>query len=660
MSGLDVAEFLASSQSIKSTHLRVVMLGSIDVHRSIAACPHVHGFTTKPIRRLPLVKMIIEQLKIKRGLSLGGSKHRAAIDSSSTSDGTGTTMEATSTSDIGSYCQPHHRPNPLSILLVEDNLINQKVIVSLLTQWKCRVTTALNGLSGFEERTCHRGKKAFDLVLMDLHMPLCDGFQCTKMIREWEEKNNVSRVKICAISADAQSDTVEQCLSPSGGFDKFISKPLRQNALKGIIGKLCGEDRLAENDAVPSSLFAPSNRQQEGASHVLVVDDNATTRLLMRTFLAGMGCHVSEAPSGEIAVEMATASAALPDNPHPIELVFCDILMFPGMDGMETSKQLKEIPGLSGLPIIGMTADEVYSADLAEAKASGMSSLITKPLSRAQLASFVADHTGVIAMHKSEEESSIDHDLVFDEAHALENCGNDRALLHTVLADISKDLEKRKEELRVAVQRKDSSRAAEIAHNIKGMSRVCGLNRLAEAARVCQEFATASDYIEVRRTHQIVMDEIVHAVTVCKSVHGRKSEKKSPPHVLVVDDTSTNRLVLRTMLGGMGCMVSDASSGESATEIVRTSMAFEDNPGPIRLVICDIRMPPGIDGLETARRMKMIPGMANVPIIGTTADEVSHGELQEAQSAGMAYLISKPVKKDQLGRILEEHVTKDE
>ena len=66
MSGLEVAEVLAASKTISESKMRVIMLGSIDVHRNIAACPHVHGFTTKPIRRLPLTKMIVEQLKIKR------------------------------------------------------------------------------------------------------------------------------------------------------------------------------------------------------------------------------------------------------------------------------------------------------------------------------------------------------------------------------------------------------------------------------------------------------------------------------------------------------------------------------------------------------------------------------------------------------------------
>lgn len=55
MSGLDVANIIAASPSIISTNMRTIMLGSIDRHNDIVACPHVDGFTTKPLRRLPLV-----------------------------------------------------------------------------------------------------------------------------------------------------------------------------------------------------------------------------------------------------------------------------------------------------------------------------------------------------------------------------------------------------------------------------------------------------------------------------------------------------------------------------------------------------------------------------------------------------------------------------
>lgn len=115
------------------------------------------------------------------------------------------------------------------------------------------MTTALNGLSGFEERISHRGKKSFDLFLCDLHMPSCDGFKCVKMIREWEEKYDIKpRMLICAITADANTETTEQCLSPQGGFDEFLAKPLRQNVLRDMIVKMCREGRLEAEIPRPS------------------------------------------------------------------------------------------------------------------------------------------------------------------------------------------------------------------------------------------------------------------------------------------------------------------------------------------------------------------------------------------------------------------------
>ena len=102
-------------------------------------------------------------------------------------------------------------------------------IVGILSRWKVQVTTALNGLSGFEERTAKGGKDKFDLILCDLHMPMADGFQCVKMIRDWEKKHHVNPVKICAVTADANPETMERCLSEAGGFNEFLSKPLRKN-----------------------------------------------------------------------------------------------------------------------------------------------------------------------------------------------------------------------------------------------------------------------------------------------------------------------------------------------------------------------------------------------------------------------------------------------
>ncbi len=532
MHGLEVAEIVASSQTIMANSMRVIMLGSLDVHRSIAACPYVHGFTTKPIRRLPLIKMIVEQLKIRRG-KLRPSNSRTPTEMRDEQALTLPSMMNAGLSPSLADISAPRRPNPLSILYVEDNLINQKVIVSILSQWKCQVTTAVNGISGYEERIAHKGKQSFDLILCDLHMPSCDGFQCVKLIREWELKNHIPRTTICAVTADANDETRDHCLSSEGGFDEFLTKPLRKNVLRNMIIKLCGEERLGDTPNPPKrslrSPMEPEKTPQEdtlkditNGVHVLVIDDAPTMRLLLRTFLIDMGCQVSETSTGEDAIQIVRTSLEDKNNPHPIELIVCDMRMPPGIGGIETTKHIKRLSGATHLPIIGMTADDVTNAELTEAREAGMVSLISKPIGKTQLISFLAEYTSTAlagSTIKDAEESCSDDDSnlqVWDVSGALEICGGDPNFLGTLIDDMVVDLSTRRVELSTSVQRKDCSRTAEIAHNIKGMASICNFKRLAKAACDCQKSASMSEYVEVRSKTQVVLEEISKALKLAQ------------------------------------------------------------------------------------------------------------------------------------------------
>jgi CheY-like chemotaxis protein len=180
------------------------------------------------------------------------------------------------------------------------------------------------------------------------------------MIREWEGQNGANRIKICAVTADANSETQDRCLSEEGGFDLFLTKPLRKNALREMITQCCGEDRLPAESEMSVPRNNPDESQNKaipaGASHILIVDDAPAMRLLLRTFLCGMGCQVSEASSGESAVELVRSSFSDKGNSEPIEMIICDMRMPPGINGIETARRIKEIPGATELPIIGMVS----------------------------------------------------------------------------------------------------------------------------------------------------------------------------------------------------------------------------------------------------------------------------------------------------------------
>lgn len=144
-------------------------------------------------------------------------------------------------------------------------------------------------------------------------------------------------------------------------------------------------------------------------------------------------------------------------------------------------------------------------------------SLISKPLGRAALARFLAEYTGTVSSDPKENGADKDADI-FDKERALDNCSGDTALFKTLLTDVANDLKLRADDIRTAVQRKDSASVAEIAHNIKGLAGMCGFTRLAKAADECQISASHSDYTETRSKSQTVLDEIAQAIKVVEAI----------------------------------------------------------------------------------------------------------------------------------------------
>ncbi|HEX5804245.1 MAG TPA: ATP-binding protein [Azospira sp.] len=112
---------------------------------------------------------------------------------------------------------------PLRLLLAEDNLINQRLAVTLLERRGHQVRVCGNG----EEVLQALAEESFDLVLMDIQMPVMGGFEATQRIREREREADDGRHQlIVAMTANAMSGDRERCLEL--GLDGYVSKPIRQ------------------------------------------------------------------------------------------------------------------------------------------------------------------------------------------------------------------------------------------------------------------------------------------------------------------------------------------------------------------------------------------------------------------------------------------------
>lgn len=110
------------------------------------------------------------------------------------------------------------------ILLVEDNLINQKIVLLSLNKLVNRIDVASNGKQALEMF----GLKQYDLILMDIMMPIMDGIMATQKIREIESTSD-RHVPIVAVTANALAGDRENCLA--AGVDDYIAKPFTTEML---------------------------------------------------------------------------------------------------------------------------------------------------------------------------------------------------------------------------------------------------------------------------------------------------------------------------------------------------------------------------------------------------------------------------------------------
>ncbi|MDI1340597.1 ATP-binding protein [Polaromonas sp.] len=123
----------------------------------------------------------------------------------------------------------------LPVLVVEDNLINQTLVMTLLQRGGYRVTLAGTGREAVEKFLMHR----FCVILMDIQMPDLDGIEATKAIRLLERKQERLRTPIVAMTANAMRGDRERCLE--AGMDDYLAKPIKTAEMFAIIDTLVAD-----------------------------------------------------------------------------------------------------------------------------------------------------------------------------------------------------------------------------------------------------------------------------------------------------------------------------------------------------------------------------------------------------------------------------------
>ncbi len=159
--------------------------------------------------------------------------------------------------------------NNLSILLVDDSPDNRFLVKAFLRKEPCLIIEAKNGSEAVEKFL----QKYWDIILMDMQMPVMDGYTATKRIREIENENGLEHTPIVALTANSINTEIKKCLD--AGCDIHLAKPVSKNALIRLVGELTGKIE-SDNDKHDD----PSDSPESDGDRIRVVVDPELMELI--------------------------------------------------------------------------------------------------------------------------------------------------------------------------------------------------------------------------------------------------------------------------------------------------------------------------------------------------------------------------------------------
>ncbi len=225
------------------------------------------------------------------------------------------------------------------ILLVEDNPVNQVVAQALLSRMELSVTVVSDGKQAVEMLKA----TDFDLILMDIQMPVLDGYQATQQIRQFN-----TAIPIIALTAAALVEDKQKAIA--SGMNDHLSKPINIAKLQVMLTQYLVDGREINSSSSSTQLVSTEPNRLEKTNKmatVLIVDDMSTNIKVLANGLKNE-YHIQVATNGAKAIEIALSST-------PPDLILLDIIM-PDMDGYEVCRRLKNDAHTSGIPIIFVSA----------------------------------------------------------------------------------------------------------------------------------------------------------------------------------------------------------------------------------------------------------------------------------------------------------------
>jgi signal transduction histidine kinase/CheY-like chemotaxis protein/putative methionine-R-sulfoxide reductase with GAF domain len=250
------------------------------------------------------------------------------------------------------------------VLMVDDNATNRKVFGLQTAKWGMQPRDTESPAEAL--RWLEQGE-AFDLAVIDMHMPEMDGIALARRIRGMGAK--MPLVLFSSLGRREAGDA-------EGLFDAFLVKPLHQSQLFDTLAGLFARDEAAKPAAAPVRPKVDEGMAARHPLRILLAEDNVVNQKLAMRLLQQMGYRADLASNGIEAIECVERQA--------YDLVLMDVQM-PEMDGLEASRRITARWAADARPrIVAMTANAMQG-DREACLAAGMDDYITKPIRVDQL-----------------------------------------------------------------------------------------------------------------------------------------------------------------------------------------------------------------------------------------------------------------------------------
>ena len=257
-----------------------------------------------------------------------------------------------------------------NVLIVDDNDNNRLILEQLLLLKNIQSEQAKSGEDALQMLAAGR---RFDVVLMDYHMPRMDGLETIKLMRQKYLTDAAEQPIILLYSSSDDEKVIKACNELKIKYR--LVKPVKMQDIFNILSKLHHKEKPAANG---QQLVKHAATATPDNITLMIAEDNPINMVLARTILKNIAPNATlvEAKNGLEAYEFC--KTALPD------LILMDVQM-PEMNGYETTKHIRALPGAANLPIIALTAGNVKS-EREKCLAAGMNDFVVKPVVESTIA----------------------------------------------------------------------------------------------------------------------------------------------------------------------------------------------------------------------------------------------------------------------------------